>query len=66
MQEQLPTTVGMQEVEQCRSNCRVHTEQMRIFLPNLTPPELARWSFNKLPDYIQAICEPQFLQHFIM
>jgi hypothetical protein len=25
MQEQLPTTAGMQEVEQCRSNCRVRT-----------------------------------------
>jgi hypothetical protein len=26
MQEQLPTTAWMQEVEQCRSNCRVHEE----------------------------------------
>jgi hypothetical protein len=25
MQEQLPTTAWMQELEQCRSNCRVHT-----------------------------------------
>jgi hypothetical protein len=28
MQEQLPTTAWMQEIEQCRSNCRVRTYPM--------------------------------------
>ena len=37
MQEQLPTTARMQEVEQCRSNCRENFSFVATVGPKIPP-----------------------------
>jgi hypothetical protein len=55
MQEQLPTTARMQEVEQCRSNCR-DTKRAKFFNLVLFVSFAERLSYqNNLAAGVQAL-----------